>query len=298
MKIDFKNLDILEAQDANQECASCGMNPDSSILTTCNHIYCKDCFLYEIEVNNGTFPCILCGDKLTKKSIAQQKESSLEMEEEEEKQNGNGNGDGDEEKKPKKKYVKFVVPEGKIEPSTKMQALIDDVKAWGDSEVGGRPNKAVVFSQWTSVLDILARCLDQEDILYERLDGSMTRATREAAMDRFKTDDQIPVFLMSLKAGNLGVNMTSANHVYMLDPWWNPATEDQAVDRVYRLGQKRVVTINHFVIKDSVEEKILQIQERKRKLIASALGNQSKQERKADRKKEWLNDLKDLFAAK
>merc|ERR1740123_2876320 len=119
----------------------------------------------------------------------------------------------------------------------------------------------------------------------------MSRATRDAAMESFRQSDDIPVFLMSLKAGNLGGNMTTANHVYMMDPWWNPATEDQAVDRVYRLGQKRVVTINHFVIKDSVEEKILQIQERKRKLIASALGNQSKQERKADRKKEWLNDL-------
>eukprot|EP00483_Globobulimina_turgida_P013661 UN13687 len=102
---------------------------------------------------------------------------------------------------------------------------------------------------------------------------------------------------MSLKAGNLGVNMTVANHVYMLDPWWNPATEDQAVDRVYRLGQKRNVHVNHFVIKDSVEEKILKIQLRKRKLISSALG-QSKEDLKQERKKEWLQDLKDLFTAK
>merc|ERR1719229_881054 len=112
----------------------------------------------------------------------------------------------------------------------------------------------------------------------------MSRSTREAAMDNFRQQPDIPIFLMSLKAGNLGVNMTTANHVYMLDPWWNPATEDQAVDRVYRLGQKRVVTINHFCIKDSVEEKILQIQERKRKLISQALG-QSKTDRKNDRKK-------------
>eukprot|EP00483_Globobulimina_turgida_P002452 UN02456 len=178
-----------------------------------------------------------------------------------------------------------------------MQALISDIKSWDGSEVGGLPNKAVVFSQWTSVLDILAVCLDAEDILYERLDGTMSRSTREAAMDNFRQQLDIPVFLMSLKAGNLGVNMTVANHVYMLDPWWNPATEDQAVDRVYRLGQKRNVNVNHFVIKDSVEEKILKIQLRKRKLISSALG-QSKEDMKQERKKEWLNDLKELFTAK
>jgi len=178
-----------------------------------------------------------------------------------------------------------------------MLELITDIKSWKGQLAGGLPHKAVVFSQWTSVLDLLARCLDQEDILYERLDGSMSRSTREAAMDSFRKDECISVFLMSLKAGNLGVNMTVANHVYMLDPWWNPATEDQAVDRVYRLGQKRTTYVNHFVIKDSVEEKILDIQLRKRKLISSALG-QSKQDMKDSRKKEWLEDLKELFTAK
>ena len=179
-----------------------------------------------------------------------------------------------------------------------MKVLIEDVKGWRGKEDGGRAHKAVVFSQWTSVLDIMARCLDQEEIMYERLDGSMSRATRDAAMESFRQSEDIPVFLMSLKAGNLGVNMTVANHVYMMDPWWNPATEDQAVDRVYRLGQKRNVHVNHFVIKDSVEEKILQIQLRKRKLIESAMGLQSKKDQKQQRKSEWLDDLKDLFTSK
>ena len=294
--------DILPKEDvlSNSECSSCGVMPDDgAILTTCNHVYCTDCFHYELDNNGDSFPCTLCGDKLTKKSIAEER-TAEEMEgggakDDDDKEDDDEDGD---KKKKTKRYEKFVVPEGDIVPSTKMQALIDDVKSWRGQEVGGRSNKAVVFSQWTSVLDILAKCLDQEDIMYERLDGSMSRATRDAAMESFRQSDDIPVFLMSLKAGNLGVNMTVANHVYMMDPWWNPATEDQAVDRVYRLGQKRNVHVNHFVIKDSVEEKILKIQLRKRKLIESAMGLQSKEDQKQQRKSEWLDDLKDLFTSK
>ena len=296
--MNLKDLDLHTVEDANQECASCGMTPDCATLTTCNHVYCKDCFLYELEINNGTFPCTLCGEKLTNKCIAEQREKSEEVNMGNDEEEDKKDDDEDEDmKKKKKRYKKFVVPDGRIEPSTKMQELISDVNSWKGKLAGGLPHKAVVFSQWTSVLDLLAKCLDQEEILYERLDGSMSRSTREAAMDNFRKDEMIPVFLMSLKAGNLGVNMTVANHVYMLDPWWNPATEDQAVDRVYRLGQKRNVTVNHFVIKDSVEEKILDIQLRKRKLISSALG-QSKEDMKDARKKEWLEDLKDLFQSK
>jgi len=284
----------------NSECASCGVMPDDgAILTVCHHVYCSDCFLYELESNNDCFPCTLCGDKLTRKSIAEERKAEEMVAETAAADKAD---DDDEEKdgdaKAKKRYTKFVVPDGPIQPSTKMQVLIDDVKSWPVPTGGQRADKAVVFSQWTSVLDILARCLDQRDIAYERLDGSMSRATREAAMQSFRDSEDIPVFLMSLKAGNLGVNMTVANHVYMLDPWWNPATEDQAVDRVYRLGQTRPVTVNHFVIKDSVEEKILQIQRRKRKLIESAMGLQSKEDQKQQRKSEWLDDLKDLFTSK
>jgi len=300
-ELSAKDLNIDTLEDANQECASCGMTPESPTLTTCNHVYCNDCFMYELEINNGTFPCTLCGEKLTQKSIAEQRHNSMDATEEgkedEDEEDENEEDEDGKKKKKRKKYKKFVLPEGRIVPSTKMHALITDIKGWAGAEVGGLPNKAVVFSQWTSVLDLLARCLDQEEILYERLDGSMSRATREAAMDNFRKDDRIPVFLMSLKAGNLGVNMTVANHVYMLDPWWNPATEDQAVDRVYRLGQKRNVTVNHFVIENSVEEKILTIQERKRKLIRQAMC-QSKEELKDARKQEWLDDLKDLFTVK
>merc|ERR1712087_316715 len=206
---------------ASQECASCGMTPEEvAILTTCQHVYCDDCFKYEVEVNNGSFPCTLCGEKLTLKSIAEKRAASVPGEEtaakededadDEEEQDVDEKGETKETKK-RRKYKRFVVPEGRIEPSTKMRVLISDVLSWRKTgDVGGAPNKAVVFSQWTSVLDILARCLEQEEILYERLDGSMSRATREAAMDNFRVDEQIPVFLMSLKAGNLGVNMTTA----------------------------------------------------------------------------------------
>ena len=182
-----------------------------------------------------------------------------------------------------------------IEPSTKMQTLINDILSWNDELTeGDLPNKAVVFSQWTSVLDLLQICLKKQEIQYERIDGSMSVKQRINAMDNFKNmDKNIKIILVSLKAGCEGIDLCVANHVYLLDPWWNPSTEDQAIDRVHRLGQTRTVYVNHFVIKDSVEEKILKIQERKRELISSTL--QCNLEMKRNRGRELLNDLKELF---
>ena len=155
----------------------------------------------------------------------------------------------------------------RIEPSTKIRFLINEIQDFMKEDTDGMPNKAVVFSQWTSMLDVIGRCLEQEGIEYERLDGSMSRKKREAAMDTFRQDPKVPVFLMSLKAGNLGVNMTAGNYCYLMDPWWNPATEAQAIDRVHRLGQKRQVIVKRIIIKNSVENKIMEIQNRKQKLI-------------------------------
>ena len=101
------------------------------------------------------------------------------------------------------------------------------------------------------------------------------------------------MILISLKAGCEGIDLSAANYVYLLDPWWNPSTEDKAIDRVHRLGQTRTVIVNHFVIKNSVEEKILQIQDRKRELISSAL--QSNLDMKRNRRSELLQNVKELF---
>ncbi|KAG4984687.1 hypothetical protein JHK87_029436 [Glycine soja] len=134
------------------------------------------------------------------------------------------------------------------------------------------PIKAIVFSQWTSMLDLVETSLRQFSIQYRRLDGRMTLGARDKAVKDFNTEPEIAVMLMSLKAGNLGLNMVAACHVILLDLWWNPTTEDQAIDRAHRIGQTRPVTVTRITIKDTVEDRILALQEDKRKMVASAFG--------------------------
>ncbi|XP_058097810.1 helicase-like transcription factor CHR28 isoform X3 [Magnolia sinica] len=134
------------------------------------------------------------------------------------------------------------------------------------------PDKAIVFSQWTGMLDLLEISLNNSCIQYRRLDGTMSLVARDRALKDFSTDPEVTVMIMSLKAGNLGLNMVSACHVILLDLWWNPTTEDQAVDRAHRIGQTRPVTVSRLTIKDTVEDRILALQEEKRKMVSSAFG--------------------------
>ncbi|KAL5993387.1 hypothetical protein ACLOJK_014311 [Asimina triloba] len=134
------------------------------------------------------------------------------------------------------------------------------------------PDKAIVFSQWTGMLDLLEISLKQSSICYRRLDGSMSLVSRDRAVTDFNSDPEVTVMIMSLKAGNLGLNMVAACHIILLDPWWNPTTEDQAIDRAHRIGQTRPVMVSRLTIKDTVEDRILALQEEKRKMVSSAFG--------------------------
>jgi len=131
-------------------------------------------------------------------------------------------------------------------------------------------HKALVFSQWTSLLDRVEPHLQAAETPFLRLDG--TTRDRGAVVASFQDPAGPPVLLSSLKAGGTGLNLTAADHVFLLDPWWNPAAEDQAADRAHRIGQERPVMVHRLVARDTVEEGILALQERKRTLAASALG--------------------------
>lgn len=131
-------------------------------------------------------------------------------------------------------------------------------------------HKALVFSQWTSFLDRVEPILKNAGIRFTRLDGS-TR-DRAGVVAEFQADDGPPVMLVSLKAGGTGLNLTAADHVFLLDPWWNPAVEDQAADRAHRIGQERPVMVYRMVAKDTVEERIFALQAKKRALADVALG--------------------------
>ena len=136
------------------------------------------------------------------------------------------------------------------------------------AEVIEEGHRALVFSQFTGFLATVRTRLDAEGISYSYLDGR-TR-DRAARLERFRSGDD-PVFLISLKAGGVGLNLTEADYVFILDPWWNPAVEAQAVDRTHRIGQDRTVMVYRLVATGTIEEKVMQLKERKKELFTSVM---------------------------
>jgi SNF2 family DNA or RNA helicase len=162
-------------------------------------------------------------------------------------------------------------------PHTKVKALINDLKAHIEEsrnliEIGEPPIRSVVFSGWTSYLDLIGIALRDNNIGFLRLDGKLSVSARTAVLDRFKSDPSITVCLVSIKAGGQGLNFTAANHVFMMEPQFNPGVEMQAVDRVHRLGQKRDVVIKRYIMDNSFEVKIVELQQKKIELANLATG--------------------------
>lgn len=149
--------------------------------------------------------------------------------------------------------------------------LSGKVSVWMDRvrEIVSSGGKVLVFSQFVKFLQILKKGLEGDSIRFSYLDGSTQ--DRGKAVATFQQDEECRVFLISLKAGGYGLNLTSANHVILMDPWWNPAVEAQAIDRAHRMGQNRSVTALRLVTKGTVEEKILRLQAKKRGIIEATL---------------------------
>ena len=161
-----------------------------------------------------------------------------------------------------------------------LRELVDEVESGG--------HKVLVFSQFVSMLKLVRDALDEDRVKYEYLDGSTT--DRPERIERFQSDPTIPVFLISLKAGGTGLNLTAADTVIHFDPWWNPAVEDQASDRAHRIGQTKVVTVYRLVAAGTIEEKILELKQKKKDLVAAVLSEDSPAGKKLTRE-----DLDDLF---
>lgn len=153
----------------------------------------------------------------------------------------------------------LVDPGRRAESSSKLDLLVTRI-----AEAIAEDHKVLVFSQFTSLLALVKAQLDTAGITYEYLDGETK--DRKAPVERFQTDPEQRVFLVSLKAGGVGLNLTAAEYVYLLDPWWNPAVEAQAIDRAHRIGQTRRVFASRLIARDTVEEKVLALQDRKRDL--------------------------------
>jgi len=134
-------------------------------------------------------------------------------------------------------------------------------------------HKALIFSQFLGMLALIKKKLVEDNIPFEYFDGSTSAPDREKAIQNFQNNDECRVFLISLKAGGVGLNLTAADYVYIVDPWWNPAVEQQAIDRTHRIGQTKNIFAYRMICVDTIEDKILELQERKRKLASELIAD-------------------------
>lgn len=169
--------------------------------------------------------------------------------------------------------------------NSKLNAFIETIK-----NIIENGHKALVFSQFVSFLDIIKQRIEAENIAYQYLDGSTSAPKRKKAVEAFQNGEG-DLFLLSLKAGGSGLNLTAADYVIHMDPWWNPAVEDQASDRAHRIGQERPVTIYRFVMRNTIEEKIIALHEHKRNLANELLSGQGVSGKLSN------DDLMDLISA-
>ena len=157
-------------------------------------------------------------------------------------------------------FPALASPQFKDVPSCKFELFTDML-----DEIATEEHKVLVFSQFVRSLDFMKAHLKERKLDYAYIDGSTKK--RDVEIKKFQENGSVKVFLLSLKAGGVGINLTAADYVILFDPWWNPAVEAQAVDRAHRIGQKRKVTAYKLIVKDTVEEKILALQEKKRALV-------------------------------
>lgn len=258
-------------------------------MTPCFHVICRSCisgFKHRakaaIPPGYNTGPCPICNSNM-RFDFAELRREDVEAEH---------NGPG-------RKSASGPKQTGSYEgPHTKTRALLEDLlKSEVETRVNPteKPYKSVVFSGWTSHLDLIELALNSVGIGFTRLDGTMSRGARTTAMDRFREDDSIHVILVSIMAGGLGLNLTSGNNVYVMEPQFNPAAEAQAIDRVHRLGQKRPVRTVRYIMRNSFEEKMVELQDKKTKLANLSMDSQSRSLDKAESARQKLMDIRSLF---
>ncbi|XP_023641311.1 helicase-like transcription factor CHR28 [Capsella rubella] len=238
-------------------CNLCSDPPKDPVVTLCGHVFCYECVSENINGDNKTCPALNCSRELKHDIVFT--ESAIRS----------CINDYDD---PQDKKALALLENEFI--SSKIKAVIEILQSLAKqgTDPDSPPIKTILFSQWTGMLDLVEHSFIKNHIKFRRLDGSMSLLTRDLAVREFNNDPDVQVMLMSLKAGNLGLNMVAACHVILLDLWWNPTTEDQAIDRAHRIGQTRTVTVTRIAIKNTVEDRILALQERKRDIVASALG--------------------------
>ncbi|KAL9129522.1 MAG: hypothetical protein Q9217_002046 [Psora testacea] len=270
---------------ANTECPICSEEPMiEPALTGCWHSACKNCLFDYIEhqKNKHTLPlCFNCRAPINQRDV-------FEVVHHDDDDINLADGPPQEGTPPKISLRRIG-----SNSSAKIAALTSHLKALRKENPG---TKSVVFSQFTSFLDLIASALSAAHIPFLRFDGAMSQKARATVLNQFSTIGPTKsgygmVLLLSLRAGGVGLNLTSAKRVFMMDPWWSFAVEAQAIDRVHRMGQDQEVRVIRFVVAGSIEQRMLKVQERK-KFIASSLGMMSEEEKKMQR----IEDIKELLS--
>ena len=265
--------------EAEMECPICSEEPMvEQAVTGCWHSACKKCLLDYIEhqSSKGELPkCFNCREPINARDVFE----VIRHEDESEDEDAGSrlmnaiDLDADEEEEelyastqqpatqPKEKTARISLRRVNQLSSAKINTLLSQLKKLKKAEP---VTKCVVFSQFTSFLDLLNPALHSSNIAFLRFDGSMSQKDRAKTLTAFAARPKFTVLLLSLRAGGVGLNLTCAKRVFMMDPWWSFAVEAQAIDRVHRMGQTEEVSVTRFVVRESIEEKMLKVQERKK----------------------------------
>lgn len=222
------------------ECPICLEAVEDAVLTPCAHCMCRECLFASWNGGSGG-SCPICRQVMSRQNIITA---------------------------PTESRFQIDVEKNWTE-SSKISALMQELEALQLTQA-----KSVVFSQWTAFLDLLEIPLKRKNMKFVRLDGTLSQQQRENVIKDFRSDSSIEVMLLSLKAGGVGINLTAASNAFLLDPWWNPAVEEQAIMRIHRIGQTKKVQIKRFITKGTVEQRMQHVQARKQRMIAGALTDQ------------------------
>ncbi|XP_057956384.1 DNA repair protein RAD5A [Malania oleifera] len=222
------------------ECPICLEAFEDAVLTPCAHRLCRECLLASWRNSMSGF-CPVCRKTISKQELITA---------------------------PTDSRFRIDIEKNWVE-SSKVAVLLSELENLRSSG-----SKSIVFSQWTAFLDLLQIPFSRNNIPFVRLDGTLNQQQRENVIKLFSEESNIMVLLMSLKAGGVGINLTAASNAFVLDPWWNPAVEEQAVMRIHRIGQTKRVMIKRFIVKGTVEERMEAVQARKQRMISGALTDQ------------------------
>ncbi|WOK98893.1 helicase-like transcription factor CHR28 [Canna indica] len=233
-------------------CGVCSDPPEDAVIAMCGHVFCYQCISVHLTSDDNSCPVTGCSEVLGTDIVFSRltlKSCTSDVFDDEASISSSFNGES-------------ITDSGYISSKVKVALnILKSISSPKSTKLNPKlSEKVIVFSQWTSMLDLLEISISKHCIQYRRLDGTMSLLSRDKAVKDFNTDAEVTVMLMSLKAGSLGLNMIAACHVILLDLWWNPTVEDQAIDRAHRIGQTRPVTVFRLTIKDTVEDRIIALQ--------------------------------------